>query len=931
MRGYKQLVRKNIFYDKRNTFFTLTSITLVVMLLSCTIMIIGYTQDKKFSSVLYKEGNYDIRLLDVTKEKLEKFDKSDNVEKYYKAIPLGLNIMRNSSPDYSAVDIVESEYSINELYAVDSNVFYDIFNFNIVAGRLPQNSNEVIVTKEIVKEYGQNGINLNLNEEVTLPFDKNKTYDTILEQKYYSEVGWYFDIGNTQANSDDDVGIVSKNYLDSFNYMPQKTLKVVGIYDTGKDNVLWHNKFFTVLTDDIYNSVDKFETLTKLSSDGTIEDLTKELDLFYVKRIRGLDSTDKPAHNIGLTRVRYPNYWIEDYGTVTLYNDSLGGTVGAVFLSIIIIINAFTASIAFKTKSLGILMAIGSTKRQTNYLVYKEMLLLTGLSVPIGIILGTGLLNGLSALLSKIFSIDLLKYGMTLNLYEITCITIITFVLALIGLHYCIRRFYRYTPIEAMNNTSGITAISYKDRFGTKIDENKDMHTIINYDEKTRLYIIMKKVFRLEGTIAYKNLSRNRFMNKNCKLAIVLTIALGSIFIYQYYRSVVSENFSVPSKNWNLQVEKVTGAFTEEEIKKYSDTAETQLVYRDMVTAINIPMKSVKISADLKEFVTTNSIEYRSSLEGDKIDDNFKLRARVRGIDKNTLTIYQEQLIAGSLDTPLTEDEIILVSDWTNFKRIPFGDNITDYLQEISNVLEYKVGDTIEIPLNNDELSYTKLKVKAIIRNDALKENEDFNASKDSSVNFCVIVSSDLFKKYFSDSFSNKLLINIPNIDRENLIKKLDELGKEKATEITDIKEVQSAAIQAKYEELSINFITGTVVTLLIIISLLATIMFNIFIRSKELAGLEAVGMTYKQKRKMILCETFALSMQSAMVATCFTFILGLSFNTNDIGTNNISLLQIAGTISIFYIIVVSIITLIGLIPIRIMKKQNLSEQLREE
>lgn len=157
------------------------------------------------------------------------------------------------------------------------------------------------------------------------------------------------------------------------------------------------------------------------------------------------------------------------------------------------------------------------------------------------------------------------------------------------------------------------------------------MKAYIEYDEKTVKYKLMKNLFKLEGSIAYKNLSRNFVMNKNCVSAILMTMVLGTIFLLQYIDMNIEIEYTNPSENWNVTTTSGIGEYTDEAINEIGKISGVDNVYRELVASNKLIVENESVNPIVKDRLMVKF--------GTQIGDNYShLNAKVRGIN-DTLNI----------------------------------------------------------------------------------------------------------------------------------------------------------------------------------------------------------------------------------------------------------------------------------------------------
>lgn len=950
MKNYKALCYKNLKNDKRNTGFVFITVVLIIAVLVSTLIVTRYNTKIALDEIKKIEGNYDLRLIDINKEQLKVLNESDNIESLYMCKSLGVNLfIKQSNNQYdmnrgkgfaSITTSSDSMNSINELYAVDLDVFNEIFDFELKSGRMPENENEILVTTGMLKEYGDNSIDLSVGNQVDLEFEVNRTYDMYLT---YAIRNQSMDIEEVQKKINAKYGDIKRE---------NKTLNVVGIIDVGEDNVLWHNKLFTVLTPEIKNSLGGLEVLTTLEYGVLDKDIANELNIPFKRNIKNYDSPIPPPYGYGESKLRYPNYWANDYDGSLYSNSSSIEMIMVVILSFVIIFNSFIASIAFRTKSLGILTAIGATKKQIRTLIIRETAILTILAIPFGLALGILQTKVISKIASEAFNINSMNMEVELSLNNVFVIIVLVLCISIIAILYALKHFNRYSPMEAMSNSSGIKNTVYTTKYGEVIDENKVMMEYLEYDEKTIKYKFMKKIFKIQGVIAYKNLSRNRVMNRNCLISILSTMILGMIFMFQYVQSNLNTTYSMPSNEWNVQAMKGIGNYSDSEIDEIKKIDQVNNVYRDMVNREKIIVENGKIDSNvldrLSSYMMNSNIGKEYSI----------LQARVRGVNDVSIDKYSEYLIDGSLDGGLRDNEIILVSEWVSKLELNVSDSPTYSILPINKVVDYKVGDYIAVPTNEDLLNGSKIiwnedynestaimpvdtyysnggetknyKIKAIVSRDALKENERFSDPESTNEDLVLIISENEFINKFGDSTKNKLIIDVEKDERESVVKEIKNQLYVSGDSVIDVVEVKETYEEKNNIKAANNITYGIAIISIVLISLISTMIFNIFIRTKELAGLDAIGMSKKQKRNMILCESFSMALQAITIVVPISiglFVLSLG---NEISSGSTSKSTIIAAISIFIISIAIITTIIGLIPIKMMADKSIADRIRE-
>ena len=183
---------------------------------------------------------------------------------------------------------------------------------------------------------------------------------------------------------------------------------------------------------------------------------------------------------------------------------------------ILIIYNSFSISFQERKKEYGILRSIGASKRQIISLVAFEILFLGLLSIPLSFLLSIEIVSLGLNIIGK-----LLKVTIPLCIYPthiVISIFFIIFTLAISSL----------TPARKASKISPIDAVRRQREY--------------EFKKSKESYPIIKKIFNVEGEIAYKNMKRNgkKFNSSVASLAV-------SIFLFVLVSTFV--NFITPSSN----------------------------------------------------------------------------------------------------------------------------------------------------------------------------------------------------------------------------------------------------------------------------------------------------------------------------------------------------------------------------------------------
>ncbi len=236
------------------------------------------------------------------------------------------------------------------IMSAGDETFFDMMRFPLIKGRLPQASNEILLTQDLYITLQHAGIPCSVGEHLELQVVPEYT------DEHIQDTDIEFPVSDAKA--------FTKQY------------EIVGIssrYDSTYDQTYYYNSLLTY-------------------ADGLEE--PPAWQHFFVK-------TNTPKEAYDLSERFYGQTCSVNSSLLDLYGTSRYGNINSVIrslsITLIIIImvgsisliyNAFSISISERTKQFGLLSSIGATKKQLRRSVFFEALSLCGIGIPLGILFG---------------------------------------------------------------------------------------------------------------------------------------------------------------------------------------------------------------------------------------------------------------------------------------------------------------------------------------------------------------------------------------------------------------------------------------------------------------------------------------------------------------------------------------------------------------
>ncbi len=247
---------------------------------------------------------------------------------------------------------VESEHIYPQTYILGAgdDAFYRMISVPLLDGRLPQSSDEILITQHLQKLLENGGVPASIGQSIELQVMPEYTGEDI------KSVDW--------------------ERLESEAKAFTKPYKIVGIIEDGRNTY-----DITFYLDSILTYADGQEEpfawqhlFVKTDSPKQAHDLSQR---FYGQT----SSANTALLNLyGATKYSNVNSIIRSLSTVLMLIIMVG--------SISLIYNAFSISISERTKQFGLLSSIGATRRQMRRSVFFEALSLCCFGIPLGILFG---------------------------------------------------------------------------------------------------------------------------------------------------------------------------------------------------------------------------------------------------------------------------------------------------------------------------------------------------------------------------------------------------------------------------------------------------------------------------------------------------------------------------------------------------------------
>lgn len=898
------LAYKYVLKNKKRSMYNIFTIIIVTILITMIITLISSYQQYLVNSSRNKK-NWEVEFKNITYADALKIEKDENVKEI--SIWQSLGISEENFGKNLAIKL--------NVKALDENALKNS-NIKIIEGRLPKNSNELIISNanDIIISQ-ENPTNIAIGENI------NITLNGI--QKDYIVVGKMENSEFDKASMNFECKIGAFTYFDTYNINNDAIVDVTMI---------------TKNIQKIYQTGNKLAKEINIDINQLKENVTEEEQLKNI--LNGIEI------NKNMPNIEY-NEELLNYECVIEGNSEFAkkllivGGISIVILSIIsiLMINAsFKMTYWDRIRELGMLSSIGMNKKQQNNVINAETRILGVIGIVIGNILGFILshigINIINNYIKLIRNSFIFKIDNNIELYiKVPFIAIILIILII----WIIIKISSTLPMKKINKISIIEAI--KNKINIKVTE-----------KQVKTPNLIEKIFKEEGVLAYKNIKRDSSKYKTIVYSLISSLVLflsinglitnidkkSNIGKNNMYDDYIIEIQPIESNDGIIDIGKV------EDIMKY--LKENKLVYdcyasMQPLNDTKLELKEEQISETVKEMMNDNVIKLTKN-RNQNIEMNLKY-CWIFGDAYN-------QILEKSGVKELKDGEVIITNSIaektkygknTNLTNLKIGDkyklNVVEWKGK-NSIIEKEftivgIVDNFE-PYINSKFSGDITINQLISPQSAIKLIKELNYISFAQINIvtdqekaekidkCMNDIKMMYGKNDSVIGNNKLPIDLSKYKNSINPEETTKISTEKISEMNE---------RNILKILLYSFVG--VVIVIAIINTFNTIYASIILRKKEFATLKSIGMSNKQIRKMTSLEGIFYGLDSIIFGIIISiFILYIMYKImieTRVYLFEISWVSILGSIIVMYVVIFFAI----ICARRKIKNKNIIEEVREE
>ena len=533
----------------------------------------------------------------------------------------------------------------------------------------------------------------------------------------------------------------------------------------------------------------------------------------------------------------------------------------ALFVGAFLVFNALSMTILERTRELGMLRALGSTRAMIARSVVLEALILGVLGAVLGVILGYGMAKGLVYLFGQAFLFEITE--LTLSPFAVVSAIVVGVVVTVLAALYPAVRAGRVSPVEAMRARAGTTGGERREArafsrlaplvglllvgigvpwiyyLAKNLSANLDglvyasgIAGVIGSFLGVSLVIpalvrplavlfspVLRLLFGVEGRMAAANATRNRGRTALTASALMVGISLVVAF-------------------------SALGGSVLGSIRSYLDDS----LGSDYVIQPANQNSDVTFSSELPENIEAiPGVEKTTSLTSTYLRDGEEVNI-VFGVDENYPEIFRMNYAAGGPDA---------------FSKLQDGEALVG--EQLAESRKLRVGERVELPSPKGPKEY---RVAGIVDNDIVGGGSGIYLSKRT------------LARDFNETEGEFLAIKAePDTDRGALTREVERVLKDYPQFTLYSNAEWKAQIESDFNRQYVFFYSIMGVSVAVsTFGVVNTLSMSVFERTREIGILRAVGTTRLQIGRLIIDEGVVISLIGCLVGVALGSLLGYLF-----------------------------------------------------
>lgn len=459
MNIFNKVTLQSLKKSRTRTIVTIIGVVLSAAMITAVATFAVSLQNYLVNSSAVKYGSWHVEFLDVDSAFVQERSQDKGVKNTAAIENIGYAVLSDGeNPDKPYLFVT----------CFNEKAFEDL-PINMISGRLPQNSSEVLIPAHL---SANGGINYAVGDTISLSIGDRVDGNGKLTQ-------------HIPYNAEAEETLVPK---------AEKTYTVVGICERPSFEEATSPGYTLITAADPADQADSFNVFVTLDNPREVQR--------YAKDKAGGYSTifnDYVLRFMGLSDDTLFNTLLYSVGSILVVLIMLG--------SVFLIYNAFNISLNERTRQFGILASVGATSKQLRDSVLFEGVCIGAVGIPIGLAVGIGSITLVISLIAgnfkNILSTDV-PLLLTISVPALIASAVISMITILISAYIPARKAARRPVLESIRQTNEVRI------------ESKAVKTSG----------FAQRAYGLEGMLALKNFKRNKKRYRSIVLSLTLSVVL---------------------------------------------------------------------------------------------------------------------------------------------------------------------------------------------------------------------------------------------------------------------------------------------------------------------------------------------------------------------------------------------------------------------
>ena len=863
-----QVTRRYMKRNRRRTAITFLGILLMVILMTCVFVgkdtVVNYLQN----IAALHTGSWHLTAHGLNAENVSRVAAVEGIDQIGYSVRLGLT-------DFPASASEERPYLEVKAY---SPVSFELLNIHVTQGRLPTNGKEIVITETALRD----GSSVKIGDEIDAAFfDRSITgINESLGESVFPYYSLSVSYGETVS-----VPLDFPYYPENEDFRQNKEYKGTG----GQYTVVG---FIASPYFENQGSAG-YPALTALSDVSEAEGTFSAVMTFHLDKIASVNEVSQQIHQITEDETEYNNTVLVFSSNSSESSISMLTTFIEVFFvvlimaaSLILIYNVFQMSFRERTRYLGMLSSVGATGRQKRFSVYYEAGYLLLLSLPLGLLLGIGVIKGGMLLLKP--SLDKLIQTFQVGIYADVPVTLslsLSNLLLVVGMSLVTVmlsamipavKMGKIGPVESIRGNEGRAGKRFRTRFDLLRKDKAEM--LLAVCGTSRCVHLTRGIVR--SVAAFGVLSAVTLYGAQSVIRLVNARLETNPFVYNIkgYNYILcgygGDDFEYLYGRAKERVES-DGAVT--------DTKEiTELFF-------NVQMKGSELSDEymkgyeeiLRRYFPSDEKTVQKTLTEARESPAF---LRIIYLDNED---FKKLAAAGDADMSIVSDEnapsvLLYRKVELSTRNLIFSDEKPDYhMVEVQNAFQSKAGDDFSLVTYRDEGETVDLSVTVagLLDEAALAPYFTIHGEVPAAIinkaafNRIMNLYDDVDKTHYL--YDKILLFNLNEKEGDGLLRELSQFAEQN----------EDHFLVTRFDTLNMEGFNGAIVSITRILAycftalISAVCLLNLYNsikgrameRRREIAMLRSMGMTERQMRKLLTVENVLLLTKGWCIAAAMS------------------------------------------------------------